>query len=97
MNYILFSHGDRAGALPAQIKMYAYNADFRYLAERLDGEKKNPFAFGNRNLKASAFTHHETCNTFIVVGMHGKEELSWNPTQGISSFSLEKKSCPGCS
>ena len=35
MNYILFSHGDRAGALPAQIQMYAYNADFRYLAERL--------------------------------------------------------------
>ena len=44
-----------------------------------DGEKKNPFAFGSRNLKASAFTHHETRNpehTFIVVGMHGKEELS---------------------
>ena len=27
-----------------------------------DGGKKNPFAFGSKNLKASAFTRHETRN-----------------------------------
>ena len=40
-----------------------------------DGEKKNSFASGSRNLKASAFTRHEMRNpehTFVVVGVHAK-------------------------
>ena len=41
---------------------------------------------------------HVRAISFKIV-MHGLDcsVVGSNPTQGISSFSLEKKSCPGCS